>query len=136
MQRYLSYICDSTYIYAGRLKKRWDLRWGFNRHRHFVVFFNVSVQAPTRGLSFYGYSDKLLHFSRIYDALGDTEDLLSPCIPGFPRRNFKQCVKENWSKDLVTEFGFVLFCFGGFVCFVLCPCFGSEYLPNPSFKQN
>ena len=27
-------------------------------HRHFLGFFNVPVQAPTRGHSFYGYSEK------------------------------------------------------------------------------
>ena len=34
------------------------------RHRHFVGFVNVSVQAPTQGHPFYGYSQKLTHFSR------------------------------------------------------------------------
>ena len=32
--------------------------------------------------------------------------------------------------SLVAKFGFILFL--GFVCFVLCLCFGSEYLLNPS----
>ena len=39
---------------AGGLKKKWlDLRLGFQRHRHFVGFFNVPVQAPTRDQPFY-----------------------------------------------------------------------------------
>ena len=28
------------------------------RRKHFLEFFNVSVQAPTRGHPFYGYSEK------------------------------------------------------------------------------
>ena len=48
---------------AGGLKK-FDLRSGSKRHRHFVGLFNVPVQAPTRGQSFYGFSEKLTRFSR------------------------------------------------------------------------
>ena len=43
---------------AGGLKKKLDLRSGFQRFRHFVGFFNVPVQAPARGQPFYGYSEK------------------------------------------------------------------------------
>ena len=72
-----------------------------------------------------------------YDAHGDTEDVLSSYIPGSPRRNCKQRVKEKWSKDYLPRY-WIWFCFvfGGFVCFVLFLCCGSEYLPNPSFKEN
>ena len=35
-------------------------------HRHFVGFFNVPVQEPTRTHSFYGYSVKPPHFSRLF----------------------------------------------------------------------
>ena len=39
---------------SGGLKKKFDLRSGSQRHtRHFVWFFNVPVQAPTRGQPFY-----------------------------------------------------------------------------------
>ena len=38
---------------------------GSHRHIHFVGFFNVPVQAPTRDPSFYGYSEKPPHFSRL-----------------------------------------------------------------------
>ena len=31
------------------------LTFGLPRHRHFVGFSNVPVQAPTRGQTFYGY---------------------------------------------------------------------------------
>ena len=47
MQRYFSHICDGTDV-----KKKLDLRSGSQRHRHFVEFFNVPVQAPTRGHPF------------------------------------------------------------------------------------
>ena len=33
--------------------KKLDLRSGSQRHRHFVGFFNVPVQAPTRDQPFY-----------------------------------------------------------------------------------
>ena len=38
---------------------------GLPRHRHFIGFFNVPVQAPTRGQPFYGYAEKQPHFSRL-----------------------------------------------------------------------
>ena len=38
---------------AGGLKKKFDLRSGSQRHRHFVGFFNVPVLAPTRDQPFY-----------------------------------------------------------------------------------
>ena len=41
------------------------LRLGSQRHRHFVGFFNMPDQAPTRGQPFYVYSDKPPHFSRL-----------------------------------------------------------------------
>ena len=36
-----------------------------SRHRHFVGFFNMLVQAPTRGQPFYGYSEKQSHFRHL-----------------------------------------------------------------------
>ena len=45
---------------AGRLKK-FDLRSGSQRHRHFVGFFNVPVQAPTRDQpTHWGYGGHIL----------------------------------------------------------------------------
>ena len=38
---------------------------GLPRHRHFVGFFNVPFQTPTRDSPFYGYSEKPPHFSRL-----------------------------------------------------------------------
>ena len=38
---------------------------GLPRHRHFVGFFNVPVQAPTRDPPFYGYFEKPPHFSHL-----------------------------------------------------------------------
>ena len=38
---------------------------GLPRHRHFLGFFNVPVQTPTRDPPFYGYSEKPPHFSRL-----------------------------------------------------------------------
>ena len=49
---------------AGGLKK-FDLRSGSQRHRYFVGFFNVPVQAPTRGQPLYGYSKKLSRFRHL-----------------------------------------------------------------------
>ena len=50
---------------AGELKKKLDLQSGSQCHRHFVGFFNVPVQAPTRGQHSNGYSKKPPHFSRL-----------------------------------------------------------------------
>ena len=38
---------------------------GFPRNRHFVGFFYVPVQSPTRGQPFNGYFEKPPHFSRL-----------------------------------------------------------------------
>ena len=66
-QRNFSHICDEC---AGRLKKL-DLRSGSQRHRHFVGFFNVPVQEPTRDQHFYTvipiHRPQLVAF---YDTLG------------------------------------------------------------------
>ena len=62
---------------AGGLKKMLDLRSGSQRHRHFVGFFNVPVQTPTRDHPF--YTAILTHrpFSRLLRHAGDTEDVFS-----------------------------------------------------------
>ena len=49
----ISVIYVTAHRCAGRLKKKLDLRSGSQRHRHFVGFFNVPVQTPTRGHPFY-----------------------------------------------------------------------------------
>ena len=49
----ISVIYVTTHRCAGGLKKKLDLRSGSQRHRHFKGFFNVPVQAPTRGHPFY-----------------------------------------------------------------------------------
>ena len=74
---FLFYIIKQIlHRYSGELKK-FDLRSGFKRHRHFVGFFNVPAQAPTRGKPFYGYSEKPPHFRRLFYDVNDTEDLFS-----------------------------------------------------------
>ena len=44
------------------------------RQRNFTGFFNVPVQAPTRGQPFYSYYEKPLHLVAFYDAV----DIFSP----------------------------------------------------------
>ena len=44
----ISVIYVTAHRCAGGLKKKLDLRSGSQRNRHFVGFFNVPVQAPTR----------------------------------------------------------------------------------------
>ena len=46
-------LSQTAHRCVGELKKTFDLRSGSQRHRHFVGFFNVSVQAPTRGQPFH-----------------------------------------------------------------------------------
>ena len=55
---------------------------GLPRHRHFVGFFNVPVQALTRECPYYGYSEKPPHLVAFYDTHGDTEDTFSTEPPG------------------------------------------------------
>ena len=43
-----SVIYVTAHRCASGLKKKFDLRSGSQRHRHFVGFFNVPVQTPTR----------------------------------------------------------------------------------------
>ena len=49
----ISVINVTAHRCAGGLKKKFDLRSGSQRHRHFVGFFNVPVLAPTRDQPFY-----------------------------------------------------------------------------------
>ena len=49
----ISVIYVTAHRCAGGLKKKWDLRSGSQRHRHFVGFFNVPVLASTRDQPFY-----------------------------------------------------------------------------------
>ena len=49
----ISVIYVTAHRCAGGLKKKLYLRSGSQRHRHFVGFFNVPVQAPTRGHPFH-----------------------------------------------------------------------------------
>ena len=56
---------------CGRTEEEAKSTVGLQRHRHFVGFFNVPVQAPTRGQSFY----KVIPRNRpilvaFYDTLG------------------------------------------------------------------
>ena len=44
----ISVIYVTSHRCAGALKKTLDLRSSSQRHKHFVVFFNMPVQAPTR----------------------------------------------------------------------------------------
>ena len=59
MQRYFSNIYDGTHVPADWRR--------FQRHRHFVRFFNVPIHAPTPGQPFYGYYEKLPIFVAFYD---------------------------------------------------------------------
>ena len=65
----ISVIFVTAHRCAGGLKKL-DLRSGSQRHRHFIGFFKVPVQAPTRGQPFYGYFEKPPHLVAFYDMLG------------------------------------------------------------------
>ena len=49
----ISVIYVTAHRCTGGLKKKLNLRSGSQGHRHYVRFFNVPVQAPTRGHPFY-----------------------------------------------------------------------------------
>ena len=65
IQRYFSNtcICGGTYIFKRTEEVRPMV--GLPRHRHFVRFFNMPVQAPTRDQPFYGYSETPPYCSRL-----------------------------------------------------------------------
>ena len=67
---------------VGGLKKKFDLRPGSQRHRLFVGFFNVPVQALTQSKPFLGYSEKPLYLVDFYDTLGirRTHSRLNPRV--------------------------------------------------------
>ena len=48
----ISVIYVTAHRCTGGPKKKFDLRSGSQRHRHFVRFFNVPFQAPTWGQPF------------------------------------------------------------------------------------
>ena len=106
----ISVIYVTAHSCAGRLKK-WDLRSGSNCHRHFVVLFNVSVQAPTRDQPFYGYSEKPPHFNRILRRAWGYKDHTR--VP-------TEELQPMWERtiSLVAEFGLVLLWRFRLLCFV------------------
>ena len=75
----------TAHICAGGLKKKLDIRSGSQRQRHFVGFFNVSVQAPTLATLFTRLFRETAPFSRLLRHAGDTEGHfldLTPPLPG------------------------------------------------------
>ena len=70
---YISVIYVTAHRYAGPLKNL-NLRSGSQCHRHFVRYFDVPVQAPTRGHPFYTIIPR--NHPRLRHA-GDTEDTFS-----------------------------------------------------------
>ena len=81
----ISVIYVTAHRCAGGLKKKYDLRSGSQRHRHFVGFFNVPVLAPTRDQPFlYGDSDTPPHLVAFYDHAGDTEVHILDLTPPGP----------------------------------------------------
>ena len=79
--------------------------WAYSRlphHRHYVGFFNVPVQAPTRGQLFYVYSEKSPHFNRILQraAHGDTGGPILLLNPQGPHRVYKYWDIKVWLHDI------------------------------------
>ena len=123
MEWYFSYIC------AGRLKKKWNLWSGSNRHSYFVVFFSVSVQALNRGQPFYGYFEKPPHFSCILRRAWGYGGPIVVVHPRVPREELQaiceRIVEQGQSPSLLN---LVLFCVS-FALFCVLAW-------NLSFKQN
>ena len=71
-----------------------NLRSGCQRHRHFVGFFNLPIQAPTRDLPFYGYPRNRPILVAFYDTHGDTEDTFSIYPPPPPRQEGWSCTSD------------------------------------------
>ena len=67
----ISLIYVTAHRCAGGMKRKLGLRSRSQRHRHFVGFFNVPVQAPTRGHPFYMVIPRNRpHLVAFYDTLG------------------------------------------------------------------
>ena len=85
---------------------------GFQHHGYFVGFFNVPVQAPTRG-QIYGYSGKPPHLVAFYDTLGirRTYSRLNPRVPtGVDQCRYfinvlTICISYTWLKCTTTDWG-------------------------------
>ena len=72
----MSLIYVTAHRCAGGLKKL-NLQAGSQRHRHFVGFFNVPVQAPTRDPPFTVIPRNRPILVAFYDTHWDTEDTFS-----------------------------------------------------------
>ena len=95
----LSCTVDGT-----QMCRRFELRSGSQRHRHYVGFINVPVQAPTRSQPFYGYSEKPPHFSRVLRHAWGYGGHILDITPGRGREkrkrdksNFKQIPLYPWA---------------------------------------
>ena len=71
----ISVIYVTAHRCAGPPKKKLDLRSGSQCHRHYVGFFNVPVQTPTRDPLFIRWFQHTAPFSRLLRHVGDTEDV-------------------------------------------------------------
>ena len=86
----ISVIYVTAHRCAGGLKKKFDLRSGSQRHRHFAGFFNVPVQAPTRDQPFYTVIHKRVQYNDTVnvqnnvttkeDARQCNNNVMSPCL--------------------------------------------------------
>ena len=76
---------------AGGMKK-FDLRLGSKCHRHFVGFFRVPVQAPTRATLFIRLFRETAPFSRLLRHTGDKTP--------YNNRNVK---RATWHREDVTK---------------------------------
>ena len=80
---------------------------GILRHRHFQGFFNVPVQAPTRGHPFYGYSEKPPHFNRLLRralGYGGPILILNPRVPRGHLRKYSIEKTHTWYFDKLKSF--------------------------------
>ena len=68
--------------------KKFDLRSGSKRYRHFVGFFSVSFQAPTKGLPFLRLFQQTTPFSRLLRNAEDMEELCLILNPGVPMGDY------------------------------------------------
>ena len=93
----ISVIYVTVHRCTGGLKKKFDLRSGCQRHRHFVGFFNVPVQAPTRDQPFYGYFEKPPQFSRLLRHARGYGGHILASTTGFPwGHRISTCINWKW----------------------------------------
>ena len=87
---------------TGGLKKKFYLRLGSQRHRHFAGFFNVPVLHRHGTTLFIRWFRHTAPFSRLLQHAGDTEDVYPTCTPGVESKRYLIHVLRR-----ISDYGYI-----------------------------